>query len=58
MQLPIPESFQNMYLIIIGFYFGSQAEKIQARAAEPRIEVIDNIASEPILKLPGQGVAK
>lgn len=29
-KMEIPESFQTIYLMIVGFFFGSQAEKIQA----------------------------
>lgn len=57
-QLEIPESFQNIYLMIIGFYFGSQAEKVHASAAEPRIEVVDNSGTEPLLTVPRQGGTK
>lgn len=35
--LGVPEGFQNIYLMIIGFYFGSQAEKIHAQK-DPTVE--------------------
>jgi len=36
-KMGVPESFQNIYLMIVGFYFGSQAEKIHAQK-DPTVE--------------------